>query len=169
MDTHGSDSTDGRVALNLAPSSVSEDGIARVWAQRSSPGLDEVRLLVYALAKPDRRLGQPRTTPLDFTVGENRTLTIPAGASRSTNTVTITPANDDRYTWKREVNVAARPVAGTLQIPEFVTLTIEEDDPAPVISLELSPSSIAENGGSAEVTAARIACSAAAVDQSSAR
>ena len=154
VDTHGSDSTDGRVALNLAPSSVSEDGIARVWAQRSSPGLDEARLLVYALAKPDRRLGQPRTTPLDFTVGENRTLTIPAGASRSTNTVTITPANDDRYTWKREVNVAARPVAGTLQIPEFVTLTIEEDDPAPVISLELSPSSIAENGGSAEVTAA---------------
>ena len=142
-----------RAVLNLSPPSVSEGGVAEVWAQHSQPGLGEVRLQVYAYAKPNRQYTLPRTTGLDFTIGENRVLTIPSGLTRSSNRLTITTTDDNRFTWSRQVDVAARLLAGGVHGPGVATLTIYENEPKPVVSLTSSHFSLSENGGSAAVTA----------------
>ena len=154
LDIQGNDfSPNAWMSLNVSPSSVTEGGVATVSARRSTRGHDEARLQVYAFAKPDHVYTLPRTTPLDFTVGENRMLTIPIDATESTGSVTITTTDDDRYTWSRQVNVAARPIAGQIQIPSVVTMSIEENEPRPTIRLVPSRSSMSEEAGSIQVTA----------------
>ena len=81
------------------------------------------------------------------------TLTIPAGQTGSTGTVTIRSVNDSASTGDRVVTVTgtAQNLVG-FKPPAAVSLTIEEDD-LPKVSLVLTPASISEADGTAEVTA----------------
>ena len=81
-------------------------------------------------------------------------MTITAGELSSTGTVTITAEDNDRYAAAKSVTVTGT-VTGSTEVgaPAPQTLTITNDDAAPTVSLELSSSSISEDGGEATVTA----------------
>ena len=90
----------------------------------------------------------------DFTLSTNQTLTIAAGRTGSTGTVTIRANDNDVDTPDKTVRVSGS--AGNSQgvtDPDDVTLTITDDDAAPTVTLELSQTSISENRGSTAVTA----------------
>ncbi len=90
----------------------------------------------------------------DFTLSSDKTLTIAAGATTSTGTVTVAPVDDTTDEADETVTVSATVSGGNgVAAPPSVTLTIRDDDAAPGVTLSLSPSSISENGGESTVTA----------------
>ena len=82
------------------------------------------------------------------------TLTIAVGAVTSTGAVTVTAHNDDLDGPDKTVRVSATASGGYgVADPDHVDLTIEDGDALPVLTLELAPEEIAENGGRATLTA----------------
>ena len=136
------------VTLNLSPSSISEDGgTAKVTASLSAPSSQVVTLTVSASPVSPAVSG-------DFTISSNDTLTIAAGATRSTGAVTITGVDDDVDAPDKSVTVSAAVSGGDgVSAPSSLTLTILDDDSAPTVRIDLSSPSISEKGGTAEVTA----------------
>ena len=99
--------------------------------------------------------------PGDYTLGAARTLTIAAGRTASTGTVTLTAVDDDVHAPDRRVTVSAAVTGGNgLADPAGATLAIAEDEALPAVTLFLSepdsavPDTIAESGGVTTVTAA---------------
>ena len=79
-------------------------------------------------------------------------LTIPAGMTRGT--VTLTAVDDNTDALNKQVTVSGMAsnthgIAGNL---EPRTLRIQDDDPAPTVTLELAPNPIGENGGQSTLT-----------------
>ena len=135
------------VTLKLSPSSISEDGgTSKVTASLSGPSSEAVTLTVSASPISPAVSG-------DFTISSNDTLTIAAGATRSTGAVTITGVNNDVDAPDKSVTVSAVVSGGGVSPPSSLTLTITDDDSAPTVRIDLSPPSISEKGGIAEVTA----------------
>ena len=138
--------TEPAARLLLNPRLVKEGESSRVTARLSRPSGELTTIEVGAVAGAGAVAG-------DFSLSEeNTTLTIAAGAYRSTGTVTVTAEDDELFGWAREVTVsgtASNPYGVT--DPDDRTLTIEEDDAAPAASLELSAEAIDE-GGTAAVT-----------------
>ena len=135
--------------LILTPDSINEDGgSSTVTAELSHPSSEETTLTVSALAGAN-------TVPGDFRLSAIKTLTIAAGDKTSTGTVTIDAVNNDVDAPDKEVTVRATSAVNAQGVtgPAEVTLTIEDDEEAPTVTLHLSPSSISENGGSTTVTA----------------
>ena len=77
----------------------------------------------------------------------NKVLTIAAGATASTGTVTITAVNNSVDAANKTVTVSGVASGGGVSNPSNQTLTITDDDSTPTVTLVLSPSSISENGG----------------------
>ena len=135
--------------LILTPDSINEDGgSSTVTAELSHPSSEETTLTVSALAGAN-------TVPGDFRLSAIKTLTIAAGDKTSTGTVTIDAVNNGVDAPDKEVTVRATSAVNAQGVtaPAEVTLTIEDDEEAPTVTLHLSPSSISENGGSTTVTA----------------
>ena len=133
--------------LSLLPQSISENGgVSTVTAKLSSASSAAVTVTVTASAGTG-------AASEDFTQ-TGTTLTIAMGETTSTGVVTVT-ANDNAVdSLNKEVTVAGTVEGGGgVAAPASVTLTITDDDAAPGVTLALSPSSIAENGGVATVTA----------------
>ncbi len=99
----------------------------------------------------------------DFTLSSARTLTIAAGETTSTGTVTVTAVDDTVDAPDKEVTVSAA-VSGDSGVadPSSVTLTIEDDEAAPAVTLAVADSAIAEDGGATTVTATLSHASSAA-------
>ena len=110
----------------------------------------------------------------DFSLSSTKTLTIAAGETESTSRVTIgsgatagavtvTAVDDTTDAPDKEVTVTAA-VGGDSGIaaPPSVTLTIEDDEAAPGVTLAVADSSIAEDGGTTTVTATLSHASSAA-------
>ena len=133
------------VTLVLMPDEILEwEGESRVTAQLSGATSEEVTLTVTASAVAEAEA---------FTLGENRELTIEAGETESTGTVTIWAVNDEVYGSDRTVEVTAS-VSGVSGVadPASQTLTIVEDEPPPTVTLVLQYELIQE-GGETLVTA----------------
>ena len=136
------------VMLDLSPDFISENsGSAMVTAQLSHTSTETTMVTVSAMAVSPAVMG-------DFTLSANTTLTIAAGQATSTGTVTIRANNNNVDAPNKMVRVSgsasnSEGVTG----PADVTLTIVDDDPAPTVTLEMSSTSISENGGSTTVTA----------------
>ena len=136
------------VTLELTDTSIAENGgSTTVTAQLDSAAGAEVRLLVFATPRAPAAV-------FDAAFGPNRALTIAAQQTASTGTVTITAVDNDEFAWDKEFELSAQVTAGSAVAPPVRTLTITEDDPRPVVSIALSPPSIAENGGTATLKAA---------------
>ena len=136
------------VTLELTDTSIAENGgSTTVTAQLDSAAGAEVRLLVFATPRAPAAV-------FDAAFGPNRALTIAAQQTASTGTVTITAVDNDEFAWDKEFELSAQVTAGSAVAPPVHTLTIAEDDPRPVVSIALSPPSIAENGGTATLKAA---------------
>ena len=138
--------------LALSPATIAEHdgtnaGSSTVTATLNRASSEAVTLTVAATAGTNAAAS-------DFSLSSAKTLTIAAGATSSTGTVTVTAVDDTTDAPDKEVTVSAA-VSGDSGVaaPASVTLTIEDDEAAPTVTLELAASSITENGGTTTVTA----------------
>ena len=145
-------------ALALAPASISESGgVATVTATLSHPSAEAVTIAVSATASTGAVDG-------DFALSAANTLTVAAGRTTSAGVVTVTAVGNGTDSPDKQVTVTGS-ASGTLGAadPPDATLTLRDDDGPPTVSLVLSSSSIAENGGVATVSAALGGASSEAV------
>ena len=136
------------VTLNLSLSSIDENGgVSTVTATLDPASTADTTVLVSAVAV-DPAISN------DFMLSGNRILTITAGRTDSTGTVTITANNNDVDAPNKTVTVSAA-ANNTYGVtgPSPVTLTINDDDAAPAVTLWLTPGSIGEDRGVSTVTA----------------
>ena len=136
------------VTLVLAPEQVLENGgESRVTAQLSGATTEDVTLTVSASAV------SPADSS-DFALSANRELTIAAGETDSTGTVTVSAVDNGVDHPDRQVTVTAT-VTGPagLEAPAAETLAITDDEPTPTVTLMLAPEEVLENGGESRVTA----------------
>ena len=139
------------VTLVLTPSTINESGngnASTVTATLSGKSNTAVTLTVAATAGAD-------TAASDFTVSNNKILTIAAGATTSTGAVTITAVDNDVDAPNKTVTVSATASGGGVANPGNQTLTITDDEGTPTVTLVLTPSTINEsgNGNASTVTA----------------
>ena len=146
------------VALVLSPSSISENGgVSTVTASLSGVSSASVEVTVSASPVSPAVSG-------DFELSTKKVLTIAAGSTTSTGTVTITAVNNAVDAADKEVTVSASVTGGNgVSAPSPRTLTITDDEDAPTVGLALRPESIGENGGVSTVTATLSGASGAAV------
>ncbi len=145
--------TDGRtptaptVSLVLSPSSISENGgSSTVTATLSDASSEAVTVTVSATPVSPAVAG-------DF-AQSGTTLTIAAGATTSTGTVTITAVDDTVDAPDKEVTVWATVSGGNgVSAPADRTLTITDDEEAPTgMTLSVSPTEVSEGAGETSVT-----------------
>ncbi len=137
------------ITLMLDPNAISEDGgRSTVTATLDHPSSAVTTLTISAL--PD----SPATAG-DYMLSEDLELTIAAGETASTGTVTITAVDNDVDAPDKTVQVQGTATnAQGITDPEHVELTITDDEEVnPVVSLILTPASIGENDGQTTVTA----------------
>ncbi len=131
------------VTLALTPSSISENGgMSTVTATLA-------RSLSAATTITVRPMADAYTVPADSTI------TIPAGqTANASDTVVITAVNNTQDEPNRDVTMSA--VMHNSQVAGRVagaTLTITDDDLAPMVTLTPNPASISENGAVSTVMA----------------
>ncbi len=131
-----------RVTLTVAPTSIAENG-GTATVNRVSFGTTTVT--VGATAGSNAAAG-------DFRLSPAKTLTIAAGSTTSTGTVTITAVGNSKDEANKTVVVTgtATNSQGIMQ-PANVDLTITDDDEAPALSID-SPSVSEGDSGSAHLT-----------------
>ena len=134
------------VSLLLSSPSISEaGGVATVTARLSGPSSEAVTVAVSAAPGLAR----------DFALSAARTLTVAAGATTSTGTVTVAAFDNAVLAPPKRVTVSGAVSGGNgAAAPRPLALTLTDDDARPALSLVLSSSSISESGGVATVTAA---------------
>ena len=129
-----------KATLSFSSSSISENGgVSTVTATLDKAALSAATLTVSVPAG-------------DFTLSAATTLTFATGGTASTGMVTITATDNATDAPDKRVTVSAS-VSGDVRAPPDATLTITDDEAPPGVTLALSASSIAENGGESIVTA----------------
>ncbi|MYI90053.1 MAG: hypothetical protein F4082_07215, partial [Gammaproteobacteria bacterium] len=123
VDTAGPKNAPMLVTLILTPSSISENGgVSTVTAKLSQSFSAKITFEVTATAI---RPAKSR----DFNLSSNRTLTIAAGKTQSTGSVTITAVDNTTFAPDKMVTVSATNLSPkTITAPQGVKLTITEDD-----------------------------------------
>ena len=120
--------------------------MSTVTATLSRPSSETVTVTVSAAAVAP-------AAATDFTLA-GTTLTIAAGQTASSETVTITAANNTMDSPNKTVRVTRTVTGGNgVAGPEARTLTIVDDEGAPTVTLSLDLVSIPEDGGVSTVTA----------------
>ena len=135
-----------KVTLVLTPATIVEtDGLATVTATLNAKS--SATTTVEVSVDPNR----PAMTS-DYVMSSNTTLTIAAGATTSTGTVTITAVGNEVDAPNRTFRVGgtAQNTQGVTDPPD-VTLTITDDDVAKGITLEVTPSEVTEDAGSTDM------------------
>ena len=124
---------------------INESGagnVSTVTATLSGESSEAVTLTVSAA-------GVPPAGEDDFRLSTVRLLTIAAGATTSTGTVTVTARDNAVDAPDKSVTISATASGGnTVANPSDATLTIEDDEALPTVALALSPASIDESGAS---------------------
>ena len=88
-----------------------------------------------------------------LTITGGTRLTIPAGETTATETVTVNAINNDIYGGNRWIVFNGSLCCSVTLAGSPITLWIDDDDPKPTLSLTLSQSSVSEHGGTSTVTA----------------
>ena len=136
------------LTLKLSKSTITESGgVSTVTAELSGASSEAVTVTVSAAPVSPAVSG-------DYTVSGNKTLTIAAGATASTGTVTITAVDNNTDAADKQVTVSGTASGGRgAADPADQTLTIADDDGA--VALSVSPTSVAEadEASTATVTA----------------
>ena len=136
------------VTLELSQTPIAENGgVSAVTAMLNRPSSEAVTVTVSAVAVSPAVSG-------DFDLSGTRTLTITAGQTMSTETVTIRAENNDVDAPNKTVTVSGSVRGGRgVTAPAAVTLTITDDEATPTVTLNLTPQEIGENGEVSTVTA----------------
>ena len=133
--------------LVLSQTSIGEAGAgATVRVTLTHPSSEATTVVVAAAGTVDGAA--------EFALAD-ATLTVPAGAERSSGSATIaaTPNDTDAPDQVVTVSGTASNSQGIDGDPEAVELTIADDDAAPTVTLALASNPIAEENGSTAVTA----------------
>ncbi len=131
------------VTLTLDPASIDESGASN--ASTVTAGLSGVSSAAVTVVVS--------STGSAATLSANRTLTIAAGATTSTGTVTLTAVDNDVDAPDATVVVSGEASGGGVEDPADVTLTITDDEDAPEgITLTAAPDTVTEDAGATEVT-----------------
>ena len=136
------------VSLTLTPSAISEDGgSSTVTAALNTPTSAAISVVVSASPGAG-------ATESNYALSFNTTLTIAAGSTTSTGTVTIQAVDDAIDAPSRSVIVAGQASSSIAVVqPESQLLTItDDDDPPTQATLELSFTEVNEAGGATLVT-----------------
>ena len=135
--TINDDDTTPTLTLKLSKSTITESGgVSTVTAELSGASSEAVTVTVSAAPVSPAVSG-------DYTLSANKTLTIAAGATSSTGTVTITAVDNNTDAADKQVTVSGTASGGRgAADPANQTLTIADDDGAVVLSV--SPTSVAE-------------------------
>ena len=138
------------VTLEVDPASIAEDaGVATVTATLSAAAGQAVTI--------NLAIGGTATDGADFTASDTQIVIAPGGTSGS---VTITAVQDAIDEADETVVVDVDSVTGaTEQGEQQVTVTITDDDEAPLVSLAVDTATIGEDGGVATATATLSAAS----------
>ena len=136
------------VTLVLTPDSITEvEEQSTVTATLDHPSSEETTVTVSVAPVSPAVAG-------DYTLSANRELTIPAGQTTSTGTVTVTSVNNTVDAPHKTVTVSGTATNSLgVTAPDPVTLTIRDNDATPTVTLVLTPASIPEAGGTSTVTA----------------
>ena len=148
------DETTPTVTLTLGRTAIREGGGGFTWTtvQATQSGVSAEATTVTVSAAPGTGADSS-----DFTLSANKTLTIAAGQTTSTGTVRIDAVDNGLDEPNKQVAVSgavANSVGGYAN-PDDLTLTIEDDEATPKVTLVLSRQTIGESGttSSASVTA----------------
>ena len=137
------------VTLSVAPTSVAEDAGAQtvtVTATLDAGALTADRAVTVSVGDP----GDAAIEGTDYAAVPDLTLTIPAGETTGTATFTLTPTDDALAEGDETLTVSG---AATGLTATGVTMTITDDDTASTgITLNVDPSSVAEDAGETTVT-----------------
>ena len=142
------DDAEPKVTLVLTPSSITEvDEQSTVTATLDRPSSEATTVTVSVAPVSPAVAG-------DYRLSANRVLTIAAGATTSTGTVTVTSVNNTVDAPHRTVTVSGTATNSQgVTAPAPVTLTLRDNDATPTVTLVLTPASIDEDGGTSTVTA----------------
>ena len=132
------------VSLSLSSSISENGGVATVTATLDEAVTVATTVTVAAAAGTD-------TDASDFTLSSANTLTIAAGETTSTGTVTITAVDNALDEPNKSVTVSGTVSHNGVTRPTAKTLTITDDDPAPMLSID-SPSVTEGDSGSTDLT-----------------
>ena len=126
------------VTLKLAPASIGENGgVSTVTASLTAASSERVTVTVSTSPTAP-------AVETDYTL-TGTTLTIDPGRTESTGTVTIAGVNNAIHAPDKTVEVTASVTGGRgVTTPATQTLTIEDDERMPTVSLELTPPVIEE-------------------------
>ena len=145
---------DAKVTLTVSPTSVAEDATGTdrtvtVTATLDGESRSEDTEVTVSVAAGTAVEGA------DFSAVTDVTVTIAGGATSGTATFDLVPLDDNIDEPDETVIVSGTTTASDLTVEpaDGVTLTIEDDEAPPVISLTLTPESISENRGASTVTA----------------
>ena len=146
-----------KLTLTLTDDSISENGGSTTVTASVAPRIADAFTVTFGIDPT------APATAADYDL--SGTLSFAALSDSPTGTVTIA-ANDNRVDRSdKTVSVTGRSSRSYFRATEAVTLTIEDDDAPPVPVLEVSTSSIAENGGTSIVTVTTGTGSTYATDQ----
>ena len=137
------------IVLSLSEDNVAEEAGMRLITVTATLSPTSVTLTAVTTVAVTV-VGVTATTGTDFTVGNNFTITIAAGATSGTANTGFTPATDTVAEGPETLTFSG--TAGGFTITP-ATLTITDDDTAPTaIALSLSPSTPVNEGASPTVT-----------------
>ena len=146
-----------KLTLTLTDDSISENGGSTTVTASVAPRIADAFTVTFGIDPT------APATAADYDL--SGTLSFAALSDSPTGTVTIA-ANDNRVDRSdKTVSVTGRSSRSYFRATEAVTLTIEDEDAPPVPVLEVSTSSIAENGGTSIVTVTTGTGSTYATDQ----
>ena len=147
------DTTRAWLTVSPVPAHVFEGENSKVIAHLSQMLSDDVTVTIGV----DEAHLDHTATADDYTLSANRTLTILAGAMRSTGDVTLAASNDEYYgpLFHRRVVLDIASVTGIARnrVGKHSDWNIFEDEAGPRVTLEVTPASISENGDPSTVTA----------------
>ena len=134
-----------RVTLVLSPDSIAEaGGVSTLTATVSPASAEAFTVTVTATADAP-------ATEADFTLS-GASLSFAANATGSTGEVTIAAVDNDVDAADKTVRVSGSVSLPGVLAPAEATLTIVDGDTVAVLTLEVAPATIAEDGGTATVT-----------------
>ena len=127
------------VTLVLTPASITEaGGKSTVTATLDRPSSAATTVTVTAAPVSPAVAG-------DYTLSTNKTLTIAAGQTTSTGVVTITAANNAVYEGDKRLTVSATATNDQgVTAPQEASLTITDDDAAPVVTVAAETAAVTE-------------------------
>ena len=127
---------------------ISENGGTADLSATSSHPSSAVTTVTISVARSSRAPAG------DYMLSRNRVLTIAAGATTSTGTVTIAAVDNDRDEPDRWVVLRGTPQnsQGTSQYAGL-SLAIDDDEAAPAVTLAVADGAVDEDGGTTTVTA----------------